>query len=340
MEYVSSVNVEKKRIAVWDNLKFILIFLVVFGHFMSPFTADSLDLERMYLFIYTFHMPAFIFVNGLFSKRAVREKDYKKVFEFIVLYLFIKVIIYTSAIFVGGSNDFEFSLISEKFIPWYALCLAEFYLITILLQDVDKKYLFLFSVFLACISGYDKDLGSFLSLSRTIVFYPFFYLGYCLDANKLYDTVNKMKYKLRAIAFFIVIGIMVYFFIEYFDDLIRFLNGCFPYDEIKIVGKCGALYRLIYYPIVFVSIFSLIAICPNKESIITLWGKRTLNVYALHYILRTFVDRLYNEGYSMSDVFGFGYWWIVPVSLFITIFFSLSFWVKPMNFILRPKWRK
>jgi len=129
MEYVSSVNVEKKRIAVWDNLKFILIFLVVFGHFMSPFTADSLDLERMYLFIYIFHMPAFIFINGLFSKRAIKERDYKKVLEFIILYIFIKVLSYVAIIFIGGKDDLSFSFVTEKFIPWYALSLAEFYFI-------------------------------------------------------------------------------------------------------------------------------------------------------------------------------------------------------------------
>ena len=102
MNYVSNAKVGNKRIAVWDNLKFILIFLVVFGHFMSPFTSNSIDLERMYFFIYIFHMPAFIFVSGLFSKGSVDNKNYKKVFECIVLYLFVKCIFYMSVNIFGG----------------------------------------------------------------------------------------------------------------------------------------------------------------------------------------------------------------------------------------------
>lgn len=40
----------------------------------------------------------------------------------------------------------------------------------------------------------------------------------------------------------------------------------------------------------------------------------------------------------MDNLFGIGYFGIVIISLFITIFFSLKIWVKPMNFILKPKW--
>lgn len=67
-------------------------------------------------------------------------------------------------------------------------------------------------------------------------------------------------------------------------------------------------------------------------------GTRTLNVYALHYILRAVVTKFYYLGYPMDNLFGIGYFGIVIISLFITIFFSLKIWVKPMNFILKPKW--
>ncbi|MBQ1954388.1 MAG: acyltransferase family protein, partial [Clostridia bacterium] len=46
-----------------DNIRFILIFSVVFAHFLevcAPFEGDW----KIYKFIYSFHMPVFIFLFG------------------------------------------------------------------------------------------------------------------------------------------------------------------------------------------------------------------------------------------------------------------------------------
>lgn len=44
-----------------------LIFLVVFGHMISTF-ADTPEVDVIYKIIFSFHMPAFIFVSGYFAK--------------------------------------------------------------------------------------------------------------------------------------------------------------------------------------------------------------------------------------------------------------------------------
>lgn len=58
----------KTRIALWDNLKFVLILLVVIGHFSKFFQNDSSIYRSVFLFIYAFHMPLFLFISGLFHK--------------------------------------------------------------------------------------------------------------------------------------------------------------------------------------------------------------------------------------------------------------------------------
>lgn len=55
------------RSAYWDNIKGFLIILVIFGHCRcnlqdSPINNVLVDA------IYMFHMPAFVFVSGYFSK--------------------------------------------------------------------------------------------------------------------------------------------------------------------------------------------------------------------------------------------------------------------------------
>lgn len=53
-----------KRDLYWDSLKAILIILVVYGHMISPYAPDGSFNRAMCSFIYTFHMPLFIFISG------------------------------------------------------------------------------------------------------------------------------------------------------------------------------------------------------------------------------------------------------------------------------------
>ena len=57
-----------KRNAFFDNARVLLIFLVVFGHMLQPFIDGSRGLHTLYIWIYTFHMPAFILLSGFFAK--------------------------------------------------------------------------------------------------------------------------------------------------------------------------------------------------------------------------------------------------------------------------------
>ena len=58
-----------------DNLKGLLIILVVVGHFTDiAIDEGSEALKSLFLIIYSFHMPLFIFINGLLCKNIVRDK--------------------------------------------------------------------------------------------------------------------------------------------------------------------------------------------------------------------------------------------------------------------------
>ena len=57
-----------------DNLKVILIFLVVFGHLIERYIDTNLTLRGLYMFIYTFHMPLFIFVSGFLPKNIYKSR--------------------------------------------------------------------------------------------------------------------------------------------------------------------------------------------------------------------------------------------------------------------------
>ena len=66
---------EKKRIYKYDNVKALLIFLVVVGHMTTDYVKDAQCVRWLTLWIYTFHMPAFVFVSGLVHKRNITEEQ-------------------------------------------------------------------------------------------------------------------------------------------------------------------------------------------------------------------------------------------------------------------------
>ena len=83
-----------KRIEKWDNLKFFLILFVVVGHFCEYFIGNNAVARDIFVFIYSFHMPLFIFVSGLFSKKNIDEKRYEKMFSFVIVFFLINIFLF------------------------------------------------------------------------------------------------------------------------------------------------------------------------------------------------------------------------------------------------------
>ncbi|EAD8587403.1 acyltransferase family protein, partial [Listeria monocytogenes] len=82
-----------KRESYFDNAKFILIFLVVFGHFLQTFIADYAGVRVLYIYIYTFHMPAFVLISGFFAKSFGKPGYLKKTMKKLILpYVFFQLI--------------------------------------------------------------------------------------------------------------------------------------------------------------------------------------------------------------------------------------------------------
>lgn len=66
MQTVNTANINScnKRLIWLDNLKAFLIVLVVLGHAIQLLTPVSYQQDILFRYIYSFHMPLFIFVSG------------------------------------------------------------------------------------------------------------------------------------------------------------------------------------------------------------------------------------------------------------------------------------
>ena len=77
---------------IWlDNVKGFLIVCVVAGHFLeSGIDYHSSMCKSLFLFIYSFHMPLFVFVSGYFSKKIYKDGQYnfKKILFLILVNIY------------------------------------------------------------------------------------------------------------------------------------------------------------------------------------------------------------------------------------------------------------
>jgi len=92
-----------ERKAYFDNAKFVLIFLVVFGHMIQPFKTDHALVGTLYTWMYTFHMPVFIFLAGFFAKGSGKLVDIKKLAKKLLVPYIVFQVIYTIFYFNFGN---------------------------------------------------------------------------------------------------------------------------------------------------------------------------------------------------------------------------------------------
>ena len=114
-----SKNCFKQRSFYWDNCKGFLILLVVFAHFLYDLQLQHEWNTLLVNAIYMFHMPAFVFVSGYFTKsdnsRSLRS----------MLILGVAYFLYTAGFIIY--NLFhgipEISLAYPYYSAWYILAL-------------------------------------------------------------------------------------------------------------------------------------------------------------------------------------------------------------------------
>lgn len=287
---IQNSNINKKRVYYWDNIKGILISLVVMGHFL----LDYLDFgyaRYIVSFIYFFHMPAFVFVSGYFSKNEDTRTN-KSIAKIIIIYL-----IFNTAIMVLSSLLFDasYQLITPYYSFWYLIALV-FWRLTIQYMDKFKDSLFL-SIIAALLIGFWGDVTNVLSISRIIVFYPFFIAGYKLPTEKIFHIVNNRKktdiLKATLLLFCIV------FVSLYFINKVQFIT--LNHLAMSSYSSMYDLFvRLIIFFIAVAMIIAIVNLTPQRPIfLISKWGKNSLSIYVLHrFVTFIFIKAFPIKNYS------------------------------------------
>ena len=320
-------TVKTNRINLYNNLKFLLIILVVVGHFIDFDSSNIPVFQSIFIYIYSFHMPLFIFVGGLFHKN---ENILKKCLKFITIGFLFKIINYlVQLIFTGNAT---FSVLSDIYAPWYMFALASFIAITYLTKKCNKRYVIIISLIIAGLVGYIECVGDFLYLSRIIVFYPFYLLGTIIDKEKLLKFTRKKWLKIFGLIFLIIWLYICFFHMEKVYFLRGFFTGRNSYITKMTFIKSGILYRYLSYIINIIIGISIICLIPNKKiPVITILGNKTLQVYFWHWPIVNILTFIGLNTILLTTITGKIIWLII--ALILTFLLCLNVFEYPFKLI-------
>ena len=268
----------KERNLLFDNLKGLLIFLVVLGHSLELLKNNYRIADIIYTFIYIFHMPSFIFISGYFSKDLKKSQD--TAFEKFLIPFLIITLPWNIALVLLGITDF-YSFFTPAWAMWY---LYTMFIWKLILPYILKiKNIFKISIFLGILAGLFIEFNNFMSISRTITFLPYFLAGYFFDENLIYKIRNKNHIPFLLLLIFTLL-LSIFFSISNFIPA-EFLWLDRPFVNLKYPIRLGLIIRISLYFLGFLMIFTLINLITCKKCFLSKVGKNTLSIYLLHIFL-------------------------------------------------------
>ncbi|MDZ5470525.1 acyltransferase family protein [Bacillus sp. 31A1R] len=316
----------KERDYYFDNGKFILIFFVVFGHFIQSFKGDSEAVYSLYKTIYTFHMPAFILVSGYFAKGFYKKGYIGKIAKKLIIPYLIFQFIYSVFYYILYSKStFTMDVLDPHWSLWFLISLFFWNIMLILFARFKAIYSLSIALLIGLGIGYLDWVSNYLSLSRTFVFFPFFLLGYYMKKEYFYKLFEA-RFRLTAIIIFAFVFVGFYLFpnINY-----EWLLGSKPYEEIGAAYITSPFIRLGFYCLSFMMVMSFYCLIPRKKYFFTNLGKNTLYVYLLHgFFVRTFRESQVQEYFHSLEMF--------LVLAIGTLLMTLLLSSKPVTLLTQP----
>lgn len=320
----------KEREYTFDNLRGVLIFLVVFGHLLEisiPFNGSTF----VYRIIYSFHMPLFMFISGYFVKFERKRIAGCYILAYIV---FQTLYIYFSR--EGMGDKLVFQYVTPYWILWYLLTCAYYYLLTPFYDSNNKAgqiVLLLGSIFLALWVGKYPNIGYYASLSRFFTFQPWFLLGFYCRKNKAILGHTSLKTRAAFYGISWVIIILSIFFLRSEKLSNNMLYGSFPYSELGYSALTRGIFMAIALAWIIVLLKGFSRYFNWKIPVLTMIGQNTWPVFLLHgffiKLIRRFFPRLCHNFYI-----------VVGLAVAITLLLGNPFLSRGFRFLFYDIWGK
>ena len=310
-----------------DNLRLLAIVLVVLGHLCE--TVSFKGSQFLYLLIYTFHMPLFSCISGFCFSYNPEQKPYKIFKNFLYPYIAFQTLwVFFNIYVLQVPSQLQYT--TPIWVMWYLPAVSAWYLISFIL-DVNKvspKIVFPISLLLALVVGYDASVGYYLSLSRIIVMFPFFFMGiYIRKHITLLERIrNNSILKIAAVC--VLAGASLLIFVVRQD-----ISATWAYYATNYANSgCTISYRALLIFIAALITTSLFCLMPDKNfKVLTSIGQNTMSIYLLHGFLVKYLAAINWGSYIHNALIG---------TVLLTVLLVLFLGSKPIKILVSPlaKW--
>jgi fucose 4-O-acetylase-like acetyltransferase len=332
--------VAQERIAVWDNARFIAIALVVLGHSLTKLVPETDSAYVLYVSIYLFHIPLFVFLSGYFSSA---EAPTSARIRSVMVDLLIPYVIFESIwslIHSVQAGVFLFNPLRPSWTLWFLLSLAAWRILLPYLAQLPLPLTL--AVVVSVLSGY-WSVDQTLSLSRTLAFLPFFVLGYQARHSGVGDwwltRPSSVVRNLRALAILWMASVVVSVFV--LEDVLRavgfrkLLTADTSYIEAGFDYWFAGAFRLGVFAIATIMVAAFIVLTPRRAMWWTALGGATMTIYLLHsFVLAPLRATDLLQGYAP--------WWhisaVVVGSIALTVLLAHPLVVRLFQPLTRPQW--
>ena len=306
---------------IWiDNLKGFLIIMVVAGHVLQTAidsNIDSIYMEQIFEWIYSFHMPLFFGISGyvysLTLRKNLQSDDFwskwkKRIYSLLYIYMVYSILMWNFKYFFFNSLAKESVNIATLFllplqpisVYWYIHTLIGMFLIVPIFEKKIKPLNYrclLMMVIIQCISIHFEWP---YALNKIVYMFPFFASGVLID-NFIHDYIHVERL------------VMIFFiFLLYGAEVLSF-------RELSIIK---AYLWGMFFVLLFKEYFS------KKIGLITYLGENCLSVYLFHPYVVASLKVLFIK-------FGLLNWEYVITSLICSIVTCLIIIIMTRHRILR-----
>lgn len=315
-----------------DSLKFVLIALVILGHWLAPSRYSDSISGSLYSIIYAFHMPLFVLLSGYFTNVDDLHKLNKRsflLFETYILIMGVQSLLY---------RDYHHLLIPENS-GWYVLSLMFWGYMTRFIRNL-KSSLQIIVAFTVAIIVFQFGLGRYeqlFSIMRTILFFPIFIIGYAMRQKSI--EIGKPITKKSSNIALVTVSIIILSGLCYFSS--RELHVFeFNRDSLHVLMHDFNLTAMYVYciKIIMGGVIALLCILflgtIRLPAIFSVYGKHSLLFYTIQAIIVHFYRDVLNPG-LIHALFG------TLITIGICCLISKSSYVKmitnPLTYFL--KWK-
>ena len=196
----------------------------------------------------------------------------------------------TESLAAGQPWTANINFLRESGAPWYLLAMIWWYLEVFLLARFRAWAVLMAVIVIGILSGYGRHIGSFLVLSRTLSFGPFFWIGYYLTEDQVRSFRSwKGRWLMVVLALFLAVVTAV--------ESNGALKELFPIVYGMNYGRIGtlwspasALVRFCAYGAAGIMILGVMAVVPRQRRVWTCLGERSLQIYILHRPIRDLME--------------------------------------------------